>query len=388
MSKIAVLTSRFPYPLEKGDKLRIYNQIKGLSLSHEVHLITLNEQEITAQQHEALSPYCKSQHVFRIGKLQQGLNLISALFRDIPMQVRLFYTHAIHKKIKKLLGEIEPDAVLCHLIRMSEYVREEKHLNKTLDYMDAFSVGMKKRAEVSNPFLKQLLLLEHRRLVRYERKVFDMMEKKIIISAQDRDAIEHSDRSKIHIVPNGVDFTEFYPKEVKKKYDLLFTGNMGYPPNIESAYFAATRILPLIHKINPEITLLIAGVNPPQKIKKLANKRIIVIEKFDHISDAFSQASVMLAPMMISIGLQNKILQAMAMKVPCIVSGLANNAIGAENNKEILEANTAEEFAVCWENLTKDKLKYDMITDNAFHFVKKNFDWKFQNEKLKKIILA
>ncbi len=388
MAKIAVLTSRFPYPLEKGDKLRIYNQVKGLSENHEIHLIALNEKKITEQQRQALAPFCKSIHVFHISKLRQAFNIFLTLFRNIPLQVGMFYTRSIHNQIKIIFADLKPDAVYCHLIRMSEYARKEKHLKKTIDYMDAFSIGMKRRAEISNSFLKPLLMFEYKRLVNYERNIFNDMENKVIISSQDRDAIQHLEKNKIHIVANGVDFNQFFPSENKKKYDLLFTGNMSYPPNIESAYYAATQVLPLIHKTHPGVTLLIAGVGPPSKIKKLASNRIFVIEKFNHIREAFSQASIMLAPMLISIGLQNKILQAMAIKIPCIVSTLANNAIGAANHKEIVEANTPAEIADAWVALAGDKLKYDTISENAFQFVKKNFDWKSQNEKLEKIILA
>lgn len=178
MAKIAVLTSRFPFPLEKGDKLRIYNQVKGLSEKHEIHLISVNDKKITTQQREALATFCKSIHVFRIGKLRQAFNIFLTIFRKIPLQVGLFHTGSIHKQIKNIFNDLKPDAVYCHLIRMSEYVREEKHLKKTIDYMDAFSIGMKRRADISNSLLKPILLMEYKRLVRYEQDIFNDMEKK------------------------------------------------------------------------------------------------------------------------------------------------------------------------------------------------------------------
>ncbi len=388
MAKIAVLTSRFPFPLEKGDKLRIFNQVKGLSVGNEIHLIALDEKIITAEQREALEPFCKSIHVFQVSKMRQLMNISSALFENVPLQVGIYYSRAIHIKIKKLLAGLQPDAVYCHLIRMSEYVRDEKHLKKTIDYMDAFSIGMKRRAQISNILLKPVLHLEHKRLVQYERNIFDDFEQKVIISSQDREAIGHPDKNKIHIIPNGVDFNQFFPEEKEKKYDLLFTGNMGYPPNIESAHYAATKILPLIHRTHPQATLLIAGVDAPARIRKLRSDRIFVIEKFNHIRDAFAASKIMLAPMLISIGLQNKIIQAMAMKIPCIVSSLANNAIHAGHQKEIIEANSPADFAAAYAELIENDEKYNSIREKAFEFVRNNFDWKIQNEKLETIILS
>ena len=225
MAKIVVLTSRFPFPLEKGDKLRIYNQIKGLSENNEVHLIALDENKISKKQSKALIPFCKTIHVFRISKLKQATSIFRCLFTKIPLQVGMFYDQKIHNQINSLLVQLSPDAVYCHLIRMSEYVRKENSINKTIDYMDAFSIGMKRRAGISNLFLKPIFEMEYNRLLKYEREVFNDFENKIIISTQDRDAIAHAEKDKIQIVPNGVDFTVFHAIEKEKKYDLLFTGN-------------------------------------------------------------------------------------------------------------------------------------------------------------------
>jgi glycosyltransferase involved in cell wall biosynthesis len=386
MPRIAVLTSRFPFPLEKGDKLRIFNQIKSLSENNEVHLICLNDKRVTGKQREALNPFCASIHIYIVNTFRKTINLSRSFFQDIPLQVGLFYSSNIRNKIDKLLDDINPDAVYCHLIRMSEYVRHRGSGKKIIDYMDAFSLGMKRRAAVSSALVRPLFLLESNRLMKYEREVFNDFNEHVIISGQDRDAISHTEKDKIKVIPNGVDFSVFYPEESKKKYDLLFTGNMGYPPNIESAYFAATKILPLIHKTNPGVSLLIAGIDAPQKIKRLGGKNIFVIEKFDHIRDAFIQSGIMLAPMLISIGLQNKILQAMAMKIPTIASSLANKAIGA-NASEIMEANTPQEFARACISLLEDHSRYTQLQENAFAFVKKNYDWSTHNEQLEKIIL-
>src|SRR5215203_2432457 len=161
MARIAVLTSRFPYPLEKGDKLRIYNQLKGLSGKNELYLIALSQNEITPEQRNALDPYCKEIHIFSISRFDAAVNIFRSFFRKkIPLQVGLFYKKSIHSDIRNLLNRIQPDAIHCHLIRMSEYIRDAKKFRRTIDYMDAFSVGMERRAEVSSMWLKPVLNLE------------------------------------------------------------------------------------------------------------------------------------------------------------------------------------------------------------------------------------
>ncbi|MDQ3194118.1 MAG: glycosyltransferase, partial [Bacteroidota bacterium] len=302
-------------------------------------------------------------------------------------QVGIFYKKNLKQKIQAIIKRTKPDAVYCHLIRMSEYVKDTNGCPKTLDYMDAFSKGIERRAESSSFAMKQFLNEEFRRLIDYERAIFDKFENKVIISEQDRDLIPHNERDKIVILPNGVDSEIFHPLQREKKYDLLFTGNMGYPPNIESAIYSAKKILPLVQKENPEINLLIAGVNPPREVLNLKSDTIFVIPEFSHIREAFAQSRILIAPMLISIGLQNKILQAMAMKIPCVCSSLANNAIKAPNNLCILEANTPEEYSEKIQMLLNEKSLYDKLAENAYDFVLENYNWKSINKKLEDALL-
>ncbi len=385
--KIVFLTSRFPFPLEKGDKLRVFNQIKNLSDNNEINLICLNIGKVKDADVNELKKYCKNIFIFNLSKMDLGINLSRSLINGLPFQVSLFYKKSYRKRILGLIKNIKPDAVYCHLIRMSEYVKDSNGCPKTLDYMDAFSKGIERRAQKSSFFiLKKFLRIEHKRLLDYERRIFDKFERKVIISEQDRNFIPHHEKEKIVILPNGVDNEIFYPLDREKKYELLFTGNMGYPPNIEGAIYAAKKILPLVHKMNPDAKLLIAGISPPKEIISLQSDRIDVIPRFSHIREAFAQSRILLAPMLTSIGLQNKILQAMAMKIPCICSPLANNAIKAPHNSCILEANTPEDYSEKIHLLLNDIGFYNKLINNAFEFVIENYNWKSINKKLEETI--
>jgi sugar transferase (PEP-CTERM/EpsH1 system associated) len=386
MSKVIVLTSRFPYPLEKGDKLRIYNQIKELSQKHEITLITTSLSEVSGDQLDELKKYCKNIHVFRLGVVDQFINLCRSLFNGLPFEVGLFYSPSVKKKIHRIIADTCPSAIYCHLIRMSEYVKGLQGVPKTLDYMDAFSKGMQRRAERSGFVMKVAALWEYHRLLKYEQLVFDAFDTKIIISEQDKALIPHDSRKEIHVIENGVDTGIFHPLETEKKYDLLFTGNMGYPPNIEAAIYAASEILPEVHKQLPGVSLLIAGINPGAAVRGLASETVHVIPDFENIRDAFAMSRINLAPMLTSIGLQNKILQAMAMKVPNICSTLANNAVKAIEGESILEADSTEQYAGKIVELLKDPKKADAIAESAYSFVLARYNWAQQNEKLEKLI--
>lgn len=388
MAKIIFITSRFPYPLNKGDKLRVYFQLKYLAKENEVHLIAINESKVSDKHLEELSPFCKSIHIFVLPLHKRIIQLLLSPFKKIPLQVAFFYNNRIKKKIGQLTNEIKPDHIHCHLIRTTEYVKDIGKAIKSLDFMDAFGKGMEKRQNIEANVIKRILYTyEKKQLYNYEAQVFHFIDKFCIISNQDKKSIQSARANEINVVPNGVDFESFYPKAQEKKYDILFMGNLGYPPNIDAIQFLSNEIIPLVLKYKPNIKLLIAGINAPKYIKKLKSQNIDIIENFENISDSIAISKIMLAPMKISIGLQNKILQAMAMKTPCIVSTLSNNAINAPNNKAIIEANSAIDFSKQIMELLNNEKKAFEMGEEGYKFVKEHYSWERQNDLFTKLIL-
>ncbi len=388
MAKILFITSRFPYPLNKGDKLRVYYQLKYLAEENDVHLIAINEKQITDKDFNAILSFCKTVNVLVLPIYKRVFQLFLTLFKRIPLQVAFYYDGKLNHEINKIINNINPDFIHCHLIRTTEYVRNIKETHKSLDFMDAFGKGMEKRQKTEQNIFKRFLYsYEKKMLYSYEAKVFEFMDNFCIISSQDKDSIISPMASKIKIVPNGVDFEMFYPRTEPKIYDLLFMGNLSYPPNIDAVLFLSNEILPIVKKSKPNIKLLIAGIGASNKVKQLQSENIILIENFDDISDSIAMSRLMLAPMRLSIGLQNKILQAMAMKTPCIVSSLSNNAIKAPNKIAILEANTPQEFSECIIELLNDENKASTLGNAGYAFVKQHYSWSKQNELLTDLIL-
>lgn len=386
--KIFVLASRIPFPLEKGDKLRIYHQVKELSKNHEIFLCCLYDSKIPAEAKSELEKICKHVAFVELYKWKIAINLFLTLFTNKPFQVSYFYQKKAQRKIDKMIREFAPDHIYSQLIRTSEYVKLKHHIPKTLDYMDSFSKGMDRRAEKASFFLKPLLESEAKRLLRYENLIFDYFDNHSIISEQDRDEIWHEDREKIKIIPNGLDSSYFYPKEINKKYDLLFSGNMSYIPNVDAALFLAKEIFPIVQEKIPTISLLIAGANPHSKIEMLKSDSIKVSGWMDDIREAYWSASVFVAPLRLGSGLQNKLLEAMATKTPSVTSSLANNALGAMNNHEILIANDPQEFAEQIVELLNNKILYNELKENAYQFVCSNFNWQTSTQILESVILA
>lgn len=385
--KVLFLTSRYPFPLEKGDKLRVFHLMREMSKHHDVYLAAIHDRTPTEYEFRQLDPYCEEIRVFPLRPFHRLIGLIRAFFTGKPFQVG-YYTHRkIHRKINAWLDEGQFDLVFTHMIRVAEYVRHRSDF-RILDYMDALSKGMERREESERFPLRWLVHSEFKRLKRYESELMEDFDRYTMISDQDKHCIDHPDKENITILPNGVDM-DFWTGEpdADKKYDLLYCGNMKYPPNIESAKFTAEKVLPLLHEDDPDINFVIAGADPAKSVRQLESDRVIVTGWMDDIREAFNASKIMVAPMLISIGLQNKILQGMAMRIPCVISSLANNAIQAPEDCVII-ADRPEDYAQAVRFLLDNPEKAREMTDRAHDFCSEKYGWRYATRVIEKMVEA
>lgn len=385
--KIGVLLSRFPYPLEKGDKLRAYHQIKELSKRHQIYLCAISDKTVTPESIKELEPFCEEIKIVRLRKVTILWNLVIGLFfSKLPLQIAYFFKKSDKTNIQQFFINHEVDHIFCQLIRVTEYIKDLKKIPRTLDYMDALSRGMERRIEKAPFYLKSFVELETKRLKRYEHFIFPTFNNRIIISEQDRDLIIHPNNHEIQIVRNGVDQTFFKPIHSQTKYDLVFTGNMSYPPNVDGVSFLVENILPPLWKEYPELTLAIVGANPSSKVQKLAQKNVIVTGWVDDIRSYYAASKIFIAPMQIGTGLQNKLLEAMAMQIPCITSPLANNALKATNGQNILIAQSIDEYIFAIKTLLTNKDKAKQIAASGLAFINQQYNWSGSTNIIEGII--
>jgi len=379
--RIFVLLPRVPYPIEKGDKLRAFHQLRYLSEDHEVIVCALNENEVHPDAYPELIKYVDNIHFVPVSKSASAMNIVKAFFAGKPLQVGYYYSKKAQQRIDELIDFYQPDHIYAQLIRVAEYVKN-CDIPKTLDYQDAFSGNIARRASREFFLFKPLFYFEAYRLKRYERIIFDAFDHKTIISEPDRALINHPDKEKIQIIPNGVDTGFFYPQEKEKKYDLVFVGNMNYRPNIVGAEYLVRKILPAVRKQYGDVKLLLSGANPHSRVKKLAGNGVEVSGWVDDIRDSYLQSKVFIAPMQIGTGLQNKLLEAMAMRIPCITSLLANEALGATDGEEILVAESPENYAAHISELLNNEETYETVAESGYRFVAENFNWYKNTKKL------
>ena len=383
--RLLVILPRFPYPIEKGDKLRAYHQLRILSLHHKIHLVAISHQKVSENDKAKVSPYCETIDIVETGWVTMAFNLMKVFFTGLPFQVGYYYSAKARKKVDQAVKTFKPQHIYCQLLRTAEF-GYRYDIPATLDYQDVFSKGVERRIPKVKGIMKRLLAMEHTRLLRYEGLIFDKFEHKTIISEPDREHIPHPDRKSIVVVPNGVDHEFFKPVEQPKTYDLVFTGNMGYPPNINCATYLGEQVLPLIHKTMPGVRLMIAGATPHVRVKALASEFITVTGWVDDIRECYASAKVFLAPMQMGTGLQNKLLEAMSMRMPCITSTMCNLALKAEPGVEILIGDSPEQVAEKVVYLLKNEASAGKIAAAGYAFVHRHYGWEGATNGLLELI--
>jgi sugar transferase (PEP-CTERM/EpsH1 system associated) len=383
--RVVVLTSRIPYPLEKGDKLRIFHQIRHLSTKHEICLVCLNEnaEEIDTS---VLKEMVSELHILKLAKWKIPFRMFFALFHKLPFQVTYFLEWKNKKKIETIIQNFQSEHIYCQLIRTSEYVKDLFQFDKSIDYMDAFSAAALRRAKTEKGFQKLFWKIENERVKKYERSIFDYFNHHSIISEQDRNLLAIPANKNISIVPNGVDTGHFQNSYISKKYDIVFAGNMNYPPNIAAAIFLVEEILPQLIAQFPEITVLIAGANPSSDVQNLASENVTVSGWMNDIREAYCESRVFVAPMFIGAGMQNKILEAMSSGLPVVTTSLAAEAFKEKDLSKVIEANSSFEFAKAIQYYLLNETTQEEDGKKNRIYVEEKYSWKISNQKLDQCI--
>ncbi len=387
--RVVFITSRFPYPLEKGDKLRAYQQIKQLAnQGHEVHLFAVSDVDVLETSKNALLPYLKSMEIHNISKFSIFKNIILSYISGTSVQSRYFYSSDFHATLKEKICSIKPDVIYFQLVRTARYADGLEMFPKVLDFQDAFSLGMQQRFNQEGGVLRQIFLLESRLLADFEKSCLSDFEAFSIISESDKKHIDPDNLKNIRVIPNAVDLSYFKSSSVNKTFDLLFVGNMGYKPNIEAARYLVSEIMPLVWKKFPLASLLLAGANPSKSVKDLESERVKVSGWVDDIRTCYDQSRVFIAPMVSGTGLQNKLLEALAMGLPSVTTPISAKPLAFGYDVYVKVGNTPQELANHVIQLLNDYQSEILKGNNPREFISKHYDSEKIGMDLERLLLS
>ncbi|MCU0430808.1 MAG: glycosyltransferase [Cytophagaceae bacterium] len=386
--KILIALSRFPFPIEKGDKLRAYYQIKELSRLHDLYVVCLSEYEPSEEEVHEVKRFCKELYIIPHPKSLKYKNLLRGVVSSAPFQVHYFESPAMKEKISYLISTINMDICFVQLLRLYNNIPFGLPTKYFLDYMDAFSEGMKKRVHYSKWYEKPFVKEEASRLRKFEEKIAASFDGYSMISKSDTEGFSESLRETIQVIPNGVSdefFITKYPS-IEKRYDIIFTGNMAYHPNIQAAKFLVQEIVPVIEKKGMKVQVCIAGTNPSQEVLALKSENVEITGYVEDMKEYLERSRVFVAPLFSGSGLQNKLLEAMASGLPTVTTSLANKALKAKDKKEIIICNESVKFAEQIIFLLNHAPEAAEIARLGRLFVRENYNWRACNVLLDKAL--
>jgi sugar transferase (PEP-CTERM/EpsH1 system associated) len=347
---ILFLCHRLPYPPNRGGKIRPFNMVRHLAQRHRVTVATLARSAEEAAEGRPLAEHCHEVLVERVSPAQGWLRFGLHAATAYPSTFGYFYSPALHRRVRAVLARGDIDAILVHCSSMGPYVMEHQGCRKVMDFGDADSEKWMEYSR-SAPFPLSLgFRLEAGKVRRFEQRLSERFDACSVTAPREREVLGGYVRKPLHVFPNGVDGEYFRPGGAGvgayERDRLVFTGNMSYKPNVEAVQYIVSEILPRIWSQRPGARLYIVGMNPTTAVRRLGDgRRVVVTGGVDDIRLYFEKAAVALAPLRIARGLQNKVLEAMAMRVPVVASPQAFNGINAVANRDLLVADGAEAFS-------------------------------------------
>lgn len=356
--KLLFLSHRFPSPPDKGDKIRALNILEHLARRYEVFLGCLDgDDDGSADLNWA------ERNGYRVyrgapGRTQRVLQTASAMINGAPLTLGYFYSSALEKWTARVLTEQKPELIYIYSSAMAQYVLgKARHRAITImDFVDVDSLKWKQYASSKHWSISWLYDLEARRLLEHDRKVAAATDASLFVSAAERDIfgdLAPSLAQRLFAVSNGVDTELFSPAAGSGLNDpspglqkIVFVGVMDYWPNVEAVQWFASEVFPTVRRKAPTAVFQIVGSKPVASVTALAKQPgIVVTGSVPDVRPYLTHAHVVVTPLRIARGIQNKVLEGMAMGKPIVSSPGALEGIEATAGEHLLVAERAEDFA-------------------------------------------
>jgi sugar transferase (PEP-CTERM/EpsH1 system associated) len=351
--RILFLTSRLPYPPDRGDRLRAYHFIERLSAEHEVTLVSFVAHEGERDHMTALRTFCRDVHVVPLSPRESLLRAGANAWRHEPLQAQYYRSPTMRRLVDRISAAETAagrpfDVAVAHLFRMAPYLEWCGQAYRVVDLTDVISQEVARSLPYRGLGWRLIYRFEGPRIQRYERWVAGTFDEAWLISQADLQVLAaQCPGANLRVVPNGVDASRFFPtQEIARPSSLIFVGHLGVLHNIDAVAFLALEILPRVRHQIPGCTLEVVGASPSAEVRRLADLPGVTVTGFvPDLNRSLNQAEVFVAPLRFAAGVQNKVLEAMAAARPVVTTSLVNTGLGAQAGRDLLLADSAEEAA-------------------------------------------
>ncbi|MEW5958650.1 MAG: glycosyltransferase [Chloroflexota bacterium] len=385
-----------PY-LPSRIRVRPYNLIKYLAgRGHHITLLALVPPGEDDQDLQALGEWCQAVRTVPLSRWRTLWNALGALPSSTPLQAAYSRSPAMTALIRQVQAEQRFDVVHLEHLRGSELSAAVNGTPTVFDSVDSISLLFEQVLQAGPNWRSRLMAgLELARTRRYESRLLTRYRRVLVTSPRDQAtlaklAVEPGRNERLVILPNGVDLDYFRPIRIERDpATLIFTGKMSYHANIAAALDLVAKIMPLVWQKFPEAHLIIAGKDPSAELVELAaDPRITVTGTVPDLRPYLAQATVAVSPIRYGVGIQNKVLEALAMETAVVSTPQATSALQIQPGQDLLVGDTPQTIAQAVLALLADPSLRRQIGLAGRRYVQTYHDWQVAAEKLEQVYHA
>ncbi len=383
MRDLLFLTQRIPYPPIKGEKIRPLQILRHLRESFAVHLGCLVDDPEDEPHVDTVAALCATSHFARLDRKRAKLTCLTGVLTGEPLSVTFYRDRGLAAWVRQTVRDVQPEAIFVCSSNMAPYVlgRTGTATVTLCDLADVDSEKWRAYAETGAGPMRLVHRREWRRVAALEGRIAREFDWSTFVSAEEAAlfrAQRPAEAGKIRAVPSGVDFNYFDPAIAQAapyrtdRLNFVFTGTMDYPPNVDAVRWFATDILPIIRQ-SRAAEFHVVGSSPSAEVRALAGEGVFVTGRVPDVRPYVAHATAAVAPMRIARGIQNKVLEAMAMGRPVVVTPDALEGIDATAGVELLLADGAADFAArCLEAARPEAAA---IGQAARRLIERSYSW-------------
>lgn len=394
--RLLMLTHRLPYPPDRGDRIRSFNLIKQLAQDFDLAVASTSEEPIWLQHHQLLSAMCSRVALYPITRGSIRFRGGMGMLRGRAVTPSCFFRQGLCDQLFRWQEEAPFDAILTFCTGMIEYVRRlRRHTPKpftgrhVLDLVDVDSAKWESYAD-SSWFPKSLVYrMEAHRLRSIEKGNYEPFDALTVVSKAEAQAYRNtvSTDQPVHAVGNGVDLTYFHPLPEAETPTLCFVGVLNYRPNSEGIIWFVQNVMTELHRQRPDVKLLIVGRHPTPKIEELSRfPGVEIVGSVPDVRAYIRESQIMIAPLLLARGVQNKVLEAMACARVALCSPAAAEGIDAEAGRDFLVAEGPESWVSQILELFEQPERCRAIAQAARTCVETRYSWEARLKPMKSLL--
>lgn len=373
-NEILFLAHRLPWPPDRGDRIRSWHMLEALCRLRPVHVVTPLD-SVEDRQHVAKVESIAASVTTAVRPASKGAAVARALLTGLPASVALFSMPTLHRAVRARLSRGTTGTIFAFSGQMAHYVPTDTRARFVMDFVDMDSAKFAQQGQGTSGLLGMTLRHEAARLLAFETATAARADTALFVSEAEAALFRSATGLAASAIANGVDAAHFAPLAVAPAAAphplIVFTGQMDYAPNVAAVTSFAHDVLPLL----PGATFAIVGRAPTGAVRALAGSNVIVTGEVLDTRPWLEAADVVVAPLVVARGIQNKVLEAMAMAKPVVASPAAAEGIDALSGVELLVAESAAAQAATIAKLLADPARARTIGAAARERVLARHSW-------------